>query len=59
MFGIRKNLDYTDALGKKIWHPLSLQALPAKDFVITVNKILSGKCGMLTYRTREMMERVV
>ncbi|MFH1893681.1 MAG: hypothetical protein ABIK83_13480 [Candidatus Zixiibacteriota bacterium] len=55
MFGIRKDLDYTNAVDKKIWHPLSLQALPARDFVITVNNILSGKCGMLTYRSREMV----
>jgi len=55
VIGIRKDFDYTNAADRKIWHPLSLQALPAKDFVITVNRILSGKYGMLTYRSRELM----
>ena len=55
MIGIRKDLDYANVADKKIWHPLSLQALSAREFVITVNKILSGKHGMLTYRSREMM----
>jgi len=54
MFGVRKNLDYTRAADKKIWHPFSLQQLPFKDFVKTVNKILSGDNGLLTYTTRKM-----
>jgi len=53
MYGIRKSLDYTCAVEKKIWHPLSLQSLSAKDFVQTVNKILSGRNGLLTYRRKE------
>lgn len=56
MFGVRKNLDYTRAAERKIWHPLSLQQLQFRDFVETVNKILSGSNGLLTYTSRRMSD---
>jgi hypothetical protein len=49
MFGVRHSLDYTCASDKRIWHPLSLQSMPSREFVAVVNKILSGKYGLLTY----------
>jgi hypothetical protein len=55
MFGVRKDLDYTRAKDKRILHPMMLQQLRAKDFVNTVNSILSGNCGLLTYRTRKLV----
>lgn len=52
MFGVRKDLDYTNVTDKKIWHPFSLQSLATKDFIQIVNKILAGRHGLLTYRDR-------
>jgi hypothetical protein len=54
MYGIRRELDYTNAADKKILHPLMLQQLRAKDFIKTVNSILAGNCGLLTYRRRKL-----
>ena len=54
MFGVRKDLDYTNVTDKKIWHPFSLQSLATKDFVQIVNKILAGRHGLLTYRDRSV-----
>ncbi len=55
MFGVRNDLDYTRVKDKQILHPMMLQQLRAKDFVSTVNDILSGNCGLLTYRRRKLV----
>ncbi|MCK4655549.1 MAG: hypothetical protein KAT85_00920 [candidate division Zixibacteria bacterium] len=54
MYGVRRDLDYTNAVDKKILHPLMLQQLRATDFVKTVNGILAGDYGLLTYRRRKL-----
>lgn len=54
MFGVRRDLDYTNSADKKILHPLMLQQLRATDFIRTVNGILAGDCGLLTYRRRKL-----
>ena len=54
MYGVRRDLDYTSAADKKILHPLMLQQLRAKDFIETVNGILAGNLGLLTYRRRKL-----
>jgi len=54
MYGVRRNLDYTRAADKKIWHPFMLQQLAFRDFVRVSNKILSGDYGLLTYDARRM-----
>gem|GEM_PF-6321839 len=55
MYGVRRDLDYTRTADKKILHPLMLQQLRAKDFIKTVNGILAGNCGLLTYRRRKLV----
>ncbi len=54
MYGVRRNLDYTRAAEKKIWHPFTLQQLEFRNFVRIANKILAGDYGLLTYDTRRM-----
>jgi len=55
MYGVRRDLDYTCAADKKILHPMMLQQLRAKDFIKTVNSILAGDYGLLTYRRRRLV----
>jgi len=54
MFGVRRNLDYTRAVEKEIWHPFMLQKLEFRDFVKVSNKILAGDLGLLTYDSRRL-----